>query len=155
MKKSFILLLGGLLLCGHSVAQTADHEAIMQLCYEESMAYHARDFEKWATYHVQSTEADLAYNNPDGSFGYDTGWEKLSAGMKEWLRTAEKEDMKITNSNFNFTIQGDMAFVSYDSDNLNAQGKTMRIREYRTLLRIDGQWKVLTIQVYANHLSGK
>ncbi len=155
MKKSFILLFGGLLLCGHSVGQTADHEAIMQLCYEESMAYHACDFEKWATYHVQSAEADLAYNNPDGSFGYDSGWEKLSAGMKEWLQTAEKVEMKLTNTNFTFVIRGDMAFVAYDSDNLNAQGKTMKLREYRTLLRSDGQWKILAVQVYGNHLSGK
>lgn len=155
MKNLLTLIFGGLLLCGHAVAQTADQQAIKQICYEESMAYHARDFEKWASYHVQSAEADLAYNNPDGSFGFDSGWEKLSAGMKEWLRTAEKEEMTLTNTNFTFLIRGDMAFAAYDSDNLNAQGKTMMLREYRTLLRIEGQWKVLAIQVYGNHLSGK
>ena len=155
MKNLLTLIFGGLLLCGHTIAQNDDQQTIMQICYEESMAYHARDYEKWASYHVQSAEADLAYNNPDGSFGFDSGWEKLGAGMKEWLRTAEKEEMKLTNSNFSFVIRGDMAFVAYDSDNLNAQGKTMKLREYRTLLRSDGQWKVLAIQVYGNHLSGK
>ncbi len=139
----------------HATAQTTDHDAIKKICYEESMAYHARDFEKWASYHVHSAEADLVWNNPDGSFGYDAGWEKLSAGMKEWFRTAEKEEMKLTNSNFSFVIRGDMAFAAYDSDNLNAQGKTMKQREYRSLLRIEGQWKILAVQVYANYLSGK
>ncbi len=154
MKNSFTLLLAALC-CAFATAQTADHDAIKKVCYEESMAYHARDFEKWASYHVQSAEADLAYNNPDGSFGYDAGWEKLGAGMKEWFRTAEKEEMKLTNSNFTFLIQGNMAFVAYDSDNLNAQGKTMKLREYRTLLRSDGQWKILSVQVFINYLSGK
>ena len=155
MKNLLTLTIGGLLLCGHAVAQTADQQAIIQVCYEESMAYHARDFEKWASYHIQSAEADLVWNNPDGSFGYDAGWEKMGTGMKEWFRTAEKEEVRLTNSNFSFTIRGDMAFVAYDSDILNAQGKTMRLREYRTLLLSGGQWKILAVQVYANHLPGK
>jgi hypothetical protein len=155
MKKSFILLLSGLLLCGHSFAQTADHEAIKKVCYDESMAYHARDFEKWATYHVQSADEQLTYNNPDGSYGSDSGWEKIGAGMKAWFLDSEKEDVKLTNSNFTIVIHGDMAFAAYDSDALNAQEKTFRMKEHRTLLRINGQWKVLAVQAYINHLSGK
>lgn len=155
MKSLFFLLFGGLSLCGHLHAQTADHDAIKKVCYEESMAYHARDFEKWASYHLQSAEADLVWNNPDGSFGYDAGWEKMGAGMKEWFRTAEKEEVRLTNSNFSFTIRGDMAFVAYDSEALSIQDKTTRMREYRTLLRSGGQWKVLAVQAFVNHLSGK
>lgn len=155
MKTFFLLLAGGLLLCAPAFAQTADHEAIKKICYEESMAYHARDFEKWASYHVQSAEADLVWNNPDGSFGYDAGWEKMGAGMKEWFRTSEKEEMKLTNDNFSFTIRSDMAFVAYNSNMLNPQGKTIQLREYRTLLRVEGQWKILAVQAFANHQTGK
>lgn len=156
MKNLFLLLFGGLLLCVPAFSQTADHDAIKRVCYEESMAYYARDFEKWASYHVQSSEADLAYNNPDGTYGYDSGWDKLAPGMKDWLQSAEKEEVKLVNSNFKFVIRGDMAFASYDSEQFNAAGKpTMKLREYRTLLRMDGQWKILAVQVYGVYLPGK
>lgn len=155
MRNLLTLIFGGLLLCGPVAAQTDDQQAIKQVCYDESMAYHARDFEKWASYHVQSADEQLTWNNPDGSFGFDSGWAKIGAGMKDWFQNAKPEQIRLTNSNFVFVIRGDMAFIAYDSDALNAEDKTVRMRENRTLLRVDGKWKVLAVQAYANHLSGK
>jgi len=155
MKNSFALLLGGLLFCTFAAAQAADHDAIKKVCYDESMAFHALDFEKWASYHTQSADEQLAWNNPDGSFGFESGWDKIGTGMKDWFKTAEKEVIKLSNSNFIIVIHGDMAFAAYDSEALNSQNKTMKMREYRTLLRVGGQWKILAVQAFANHLSGK
>jgi len=155
MKKSFILFLGGLLLWGQTFSQTADQEAIKKVCLAETQAYVNFDYDSWASYHVQSKDEKLAWNNLDGSFGSESGWEKISNGMKDYFKTGQKENLKLSSDNFTFVIHGDMAFASFNRSSQNAEGKTTLNQEYRTLLKKNGQWKILAIQAYVNHPSGK
>lgn len=155
MKKSVILILGGLLLWGQTFSQTADKEAIKNVCLAETQAYVNFDYDAWASYHVQSADEQLAWNNPDGSFGSESGWETISKGMKDYFKTGQKENLKLSSDNFTYVIHGDMAFASFNRSSQNAEGKTTLMREYRTLLKRNGQWKILAIQAYVNHPSGK
>lgn len=155
MKKIFILILGGLLLYGQAFSQTAEQETLKKICIGEAQAYEKLDYNTWASYHVQSADEQLSWNNPDGSFGTQLGWDAISNGMKEWFGAAKKENLKTTSDNFNFIIRGDMAFVSYSSSSLNEAGKTMKKRDFKTLLKSKGQWKILAIESYADHASVK
>ena len=155
MKISIILVLGGLLICGYSYSQTAEQEAIKKVCLGETLAYRNYDFDTWASYHVHSADEQLAWNNPDGSFGSQSGWETISKGMKDWFQTSQKENWKDTSDNFNFVIHGDMAFVSYSTRTQDAAGKIAQKRDYRTLLKIKGQWKILAVQAYHDYSSAK
>lgn len=155
MKKSFILLATVLIFSVQSFAQTAEQEAIKKLCLAETQAYNNFDYDTWASYHVQSADEQLSWNNADGSFGFQSGWEEISKGMKDWFKTATKEKLKQSNDNFMFTIRGDIAFVSYNTTSQNADGKTTKLRDYKTLLNVKGQWKILAVQAYVDYSSGK
>jgi hypothetical protein len=155
MKNSFILMLAGVLFCINSFSQTADQEAIKKVCINETQAYTDFDYDNWASYHVQTANEQLAWNNPDGSFGSESGWEAISKGIKDWFKTGKKENVKLSSNNFSFVVHNDMAFVSFDRSSQNAEGKITKIKEYRTLLHNKGQWKILAVQAYVDYPSGK
>jgi hypothetical protein len=155
MKKSFILILGVLLFCAHSYSQTADQEAIKKVCIAETQAYVDFDFDAWASYHVQSADDQLAWNAPDGSFGSESGWETISKGMKDYFQTGKKKNVKLSSDNYSFVIHDDMAFVWFNASSQNTEGKTTLAKGFRTLLKINGQWKILAVQAYINYPSGK
>ncbi len=142
-------------MCSHSFSQTADQEAIKKVCLLETKAYLNLDFDNWASYHVQSTDEQLSWNNPDGSYGFQSGWDSISTDMKDWFKSAKKENMKTSNDDFVFVIRGDMAFVAYSSNSQNAAGKIIKSREHRILLNDSGQWKILAVQAYADYAPGK
>ena len=155
MKKSFILLLTSLFLCVVSFAQTAEQDAIKKVCIAETQAYNNFDYDTWASYHVQSADEQLAWNNPDGSFGFQSGWDEISNSMKDWFKTGKKENPKDSNDNFRFIVHNDIALVSYDITSQKADGKITKIHNYETLLRVKGQWKILTVHAYADYASSK
>lgn len=155
MKKAFILFVGGLLFWGQTFSQTADQEALKKICLGETQAYRDFDYDTWAAYHVQSADDQLCWNSPDGSFGFQTGWDTISKGMKEWFQTAQKEHWKSTSDNFHYVIHGDIALVSYSTSSQDPAGKTKQNREYKTLLKSKGQWKILAVQAYVQYTSAK
>jgi hypothetical protein len=104
---------------------------------------------------VQSADEQLAWNNPDGSFGSQSGWETISKGMKDYFQTGKKENVKSSSDNYTFVIHGDMAFACFNRSSQNTGGMVTLLKEYRTLLKIKGQWKILAVQAYADHTSGK
>jgi hypothetical protein len=155
MKRSFILILGVLLFCAHSYSQTTDEEAIKKVCIAETQAYIDFDYDALASYHVQSADDQLAWNSPDGSFGSESGWETISKGLKNYFQTGKKESLKLSSDNYSFVIHDDMAFACYNANSQNTEGKTTLAKEFRTLLKINGQWKILAVQAFINHPSGK
>lgn len=155
MKNSLILVIGGMLLCVHSFGQTSAQEAIKKVCLAETQAFLDLDFDTWASYHVQSADEQLAWNNPDGTYGAQSGWKEISEGMKAWFKEAKKENLKQSQDNFSYVIHGDMAFVAYNTNSQNTEGKTTKLRDFRTLLYSNGQWKILAVQSFADHASGK
>jgi hypothetical protein len=155
MKKSLILILGAVLFCTHSYSQTADEQAIKKVCMAETQAYVDFDYAAYAAYHVQGANDQLAWNTPDGSFGSLSGWEAISKDIKDYFQTAKKKNLKLLSDNYSFVIQGDMAFACYNASSQDTEGKTSLAKEFRTLLKIKGQWKILAVEVYINHTSGK
>lgn len=155
MKKSFVLILAAFIFCMQSIAQTAAQEAIKKVCAAETKAYKNLDYNAWASYHVQSKDEQLSWNNPDASFGFESGWNKISNGMKDWFKTAKKDGSKISRDNYTIVIHGDMAFATYNATTKNTEGKEIKMREYRTLLLIDGSWKILAVQAYADYAIDK
>jgi ketosteroid isomerase-like protein len=155
MKKSFIFLLGVLLFCTHSYSQTADEDVIKKVCMAETQAYVDFDFDALASYYVQSANDQLTWNKTDGSFGTLSGWEAISKDLKDYFQTAKKGNVKLSSDNFTFVIHGDMAFACYNASSQNAEGKTTLAKEFRTLLNIKGQWKILAVEAYIDHTSGK
>jgi hypothetical protein len=155
MKKSFFLIAGVLLFCAPTYSQTADEESIKKVCIAETQAYVDFDYETLAFYHVQSADDQLAWNTPDGTFGTKSGWETISKDLKDYFQTGKKQSLKLSSDNYSFIIHGDMAFAWFNASSQNAEGKTTLMKGYRTLLKINGQWKILAVLAYVDHISGK
>ena len=134
---------------------TSDTTAIKKVCMAETKAAFDHDYNAWASYHVQSADEQLASNNSDGSFNNTLGWDNFSKAMKSWMQGPKTETPNITWDNFIFTIRGDMAVAAYDMNKQIGNGKPTRGREFRSLLRINGQWKIFSVQAYYDNPSGK
>ncbi len=155
MKRSIILIVG--LMLGYlSFAQNADQEAIKSVCYGETRAYLDHDYDAWASFHAQTPEDQLSWNNPDGTFGFISGWSALSKDAKEWYKDGKKIDASVFEStDFTFVIKGDLAYVAYSTARKDAEGKVMKTREHRTLLKMNGQWKILAVQAFIDYKAGQ
>ncbi len=153
--KSFFLIIGALLFCAQSFSQTADEEAIKRVCIAETKAFNDFDFDAMAAYHVQSANDQLAINKPDGSFSSKSGWEAIGKALKNYFQSNKKETVKLASENFSFVIHDDMAFACYNASSQNIEGKTILAKEFRTLLKINGEWKILAVLAYVDYPSGK
>ena len=134
---------------------TSDTTAIKKVCMAETQAAFDHDYKAWASYHVQSADEQLTTNNSDGSFNTTLGWDNFSKAMKSWMAGPKTETPNISWDNFIFTIRGDMAVAAYDMSKQIGNGKITHGREFRSLLRINKQWKIFAVQAYYDNPSGK
>jgi hypothetical protein len=155
MKKSFILIIGLLCFTTLSYSQNKEQTEIKKVCLAETKAFTEFDFDGVASYHVKNEEAQFAFNTAEGSFTITYGWETFSEALKEYFKNSKKESVTLTSDNFRNVIKGKMAFVSYDAISTTAAGVKTISKEYRTMLKIKGQWKILAEQVYFDFKKGK
>jgi ketosteroid isomerase-like protein len=155
MKKLIILFSAVLFLSAQSYSQTAEEEIIKKVCIAETKAFNDFDMDALAAYHVQSANDQLVLNKADGKFSATSGWENISKKLKNYFQTGKKQNAKLASENYVFVIEGNMAFVCYNASSQNAAGKTSQSKEYRTLLKMKGKWKILAGQVYIDYTSGK
>jgi ketosteroid isomerase-like protein len=153
--KLLLALLFGFVLHGQVFSQNKEEDEIKKVCLTETEAYNNFDFDKLASFHVKGLTDQLTWNNADGSFGVLVGWNNIAKDLKDWFATSKKEKQEQTTDNFQFFISGDLAFVSYSTTSKNEQGKITKMRDNKTLRRIKGQWKILTIQAYVDFSGNK
>lgn len=155
MKKTIIIVLLGWAFCVPSFAQSHDHEAVKAVCQGETRAYLDHIYEAWAALHTQLPEDQLIWSNPDGTYGTLIGWEALSKEAKGWFQDGKKSNATFANSEFTIVIKGDMAFAAYTSNGKGDDGKAFKSRESRTLLKVNGQWKILAVQAFVDYKAGQ
>ncbi len=132
----------GVLLCW-ACAKPINHEEekaiITKLIEDESKYAAAADSAKWASCWVNDDDARFMYASADQSVEYKS-WKTIGAGGLEPF------DIKIQRDNFNYTIGQDLAFVTFDQQD-NWGGIDRKTKESRTLKKIDGQWKIMSISL--------
>ena len=146
-----IFLVGLLFISVQSFSQATEQEAIKKICQAETQAFNKHDYNLWASCHVQNVDEQLTWNKPDSSFGFKSGWNEISKGMKEWFKTAKDDNSKLSSDNYTIVIRGNMAFAAYNALAENEDGSSRHSRENRTLLKINGQWKIMAVQAYLEY----
>jgi hypothetical protein len=133
-----------------------DEAAIKAVIAAETQAFFDLNFAAWSDLWLQSAHDSQAWNNRDGSIFYTVGWDKVSAGAKSWIDAATKQPNppNITRENWDFHFNGDMAAVGFDQHYSGAEGTTMS-REYRTMVRKGGQWKISGVQAFWDYKNVK
>lgn len=160
MKNNLILTLLCALFLGFSAFKTLpitnDEESIKEVIISETTAFFALDYKAWAGHWLQSTHDSQAWNNRDGSITTTVGWDKLSAGAKEYIESQKVAlaAPSTTRDNWDIHINGDMAAVSFTQYIKGSEG-TSTSKEFRIMVRKDGQWKISGVQAFWDYKNVK
>jgi hypothetical protein len=129
--------------CAKPVDFDAEKTAITKLIDDETKFAAAADTANWAKCWAHSPEATFTYSNSKAN-GYQhlQGWTEI----KESLREFKPFELKLARSNFQFLIENNLAFVTFDQDD-NWGNENFKKKESRTLKKIDGQWKISNVNV--------
>lgn len=122
----------------NSVENESEKTAIKKLLMDESTYAAKRDFANWSSCWVHSDVAVFTYIRADGTvsrFGFDN--------IASVFNNTNSFLPEINCKNYYFLIGENTAFVSYDqTDNWGEEpGETKK--QTRTLIKKDGQWKIL------------
>lgn len=130
----------------------ADDEAIKKVLLAETDHFFARNFEAWAATFVQVPSATQVWNNADGSYVYRHGWETISARIREFMKNNPKPDpTPLHRENFDIRHYGNAAFVTFDKY-MGDRQTAKPIREVRVVERVGGQWKIVCVAAFIDHL---
>ncbi len=147
------LLLGCIcLLSARMVAQgpamSPTEKTIEKACIAETQAWLDNDMDAWAATHLQSEQDMAIWTNPDGTVDQFLTWKTIGDTFREWAKTSTKSENKFVDENFQFTIHGDMAFVTYDQTMTQPDGKIAKSHEQRLLISTGGGWKIQTVMAF-------
>jgi len=148
MKTIFVFLfLAGLFniaIAQQAESADAEKETIKKVVTTETKGYATKDYDLWKNQWAPSEDV-LAIFVGSGYYNEIHGFEKLSGWMKSVIQ-ANPEPRKDLFSQENFIIRlGEkVAHASYDQYiTSNANTDTTHSRELRTLVKQDGQWKII------------
>jgi tetratricopeptide (TPR) repeat protein len=151
MKKILILFVISFMFSASYVsAQSPDEEAIKKVILQETEVYMKGDSMIWKGFfiHDKNTYRSYTYfNYNDINIGWDSVSKRVVGFMKE-MKTAMTYTALIQN-NFNFTLSGKIACVSFDQVFKGRQKGTLPdsySKEFRTLEKVDGQWKISALE---------
>jgi hypothetical protein len=133
---------------------STDSSTLMQLIEKETQNFYKKDYTNWSTCFVHTNTLHWICVEPDISLRAK-GWEDLSKFVQDWMQSNPKPmdyvQSKFTLQNIKMQLSPTMAFVNYESSNLNEDGKTMRYTlESRTLIKEAKDWKILSMCSYPN-----
>lgn len=138
------LIMIGLLLCTactKPVDQEAEKNSITKLIDDETKFAAASDVANWASCWVNSSDAMFILASADRVELFQ-GSDSLAA----IIGGIQPFEFKLERHNYKFTIGHDMAFVTFDQQD-DMGGVAKRTKESRTLMKVDGQWKILNTSV--------
>ncbi len=129
----------------------ADQALILSVVENESRDFYKKDHTAWSRHYVHSPKVHWVCVEQDVTLRAN-GWDDLSRFVSDWMQ-ANPEPIDYKQANFmltdvQITISGDMAFVSMKSSNIQPDGKPRHLIGSRTMLRENGEWKILSMTSY-------
>lgn len=129
------------LACNNPFDAKTEEAAIVKLLDEETHSLAKGDSAKWASCWVNSEEASFIYTNAQGIYSYN-GFTSLAQGIGQ----IEPFDLKLERSNYKYSIDEKLAFVSFDQQD-NWGVPLRKTKETRALKKINGEWKIVHVGV--------
>lgn len=128
-----------------------DEAVILQVIENESRAFYKKDHSAWANFYIHSPKVHWVCVETDITLRAD-GWDDLSKFVADWMQDnpepMDYDGANFQNSDVQMTINGDLAFVSMKSSNTQPDGSLRQLIGSRTMLRENGQWKILSMTSY-------
>ena len=127
------------------LAQNADADEVKRVIREETESYYRRDADAWKGTWVQDSTAIRTFIT-SGSYSVALGWEKFGPATVETLRKDPTPQLvKVDRTNYVMRIEGPLAWAEYDErTNFPANSVPLLARQQRTLVKQNGQWRILS-----------
>jgi hypothetical protein len=128
--------------CSQSIDPETEKSVITKLIDDETRYAAAADSANWKKCWSNTDEAMFTIASAEGAQQF-TGWQTIQAFMKD----AQSFDLKLKRDNYHYTIGNDVAFVSFDQYDNWGGTEERKTKESRTLRKIDGEWKIVNVNV--------
>lgn len=134
-----------------TLPQTDDAAAIIAVLEEETHAYMAKDFDRWAACWLQADRTTSVTSGAQGLLVYQ-GWDAVAAAFRQEMldQPAPLVDIISEKRDYRITRDGDMAWVTYQTL-CSAAGPIQfddpNIFETRVVERAGGQWLISYMSV--------
>ena len=144
MKKNLFVLL--MAVSGYAFAQTSEEDIVRKVAIDETDAYVRHDFQAWADCYIDAPTTSLM-GTPNGNPGglmASTGFQKVAQGIKNWMKVSPQSEMQVLKrDNWIIRVSGNMAWVTYDQQNLIVKPeRKINSKELKVLEKIVGRWKI-------------
>lgn len=117
-----------------------EKKTITQLIDDETKYAAAGDTVNWAKCWINDADAKFTFATMDGAQQL-VGWDSV----KTIIRGLEPFELKLKRDNYVYTIDDNVAFVSFDQEDNFSEGRSTK--ESRTLRKVDGQWKIVDANI--------
>ncbi len=146
MRKLFLFSALAFLAGAYAKAQNADEEAIKKAVITETEAAVKGDTSLWKSQFVQNEKTTITYtgNSYNNNF---KGWQNIHTAITPFIYS-NRDSMgkyRFTDVNFMINKSGDLATAQYDQYFLEGSDTIGNSREYRTLVKMDGDWKIVSL----------
>ena len=118
--------------------------AILKVLNEETKAAFSRDYEGWKDKWVHEKYANKTYMNfAENTMTETLGWEKIDDFVRTYIEEhPEPAPLPTLVDNIDVRLYGNGAWVNYEQNDAKLGLK----REARILEKINGQWKIASMQ---------
>jgi hypothetical protein len=141
MKTPMLLFLLVCLACAKSVDFETEKSVITKLIDDHTKYAASADSVNWAKCWTNTDEDMFTNTAVSGTWQY-RGWKSIKKAMNK-----KPFELQLKRDNYQYTIGSDVAFVTFDQqDNWGGTGER-KTKESRTLKKINGEWKVVNINV--------
>ena len=130
--------------CAKPVDFEADKAALTKLIDDETKYAASGDSLNWVKCWINTSEAQFIIASANGLQQFN-GWNNIRDGLKG----GEPFSIKLERNNYNFAIDHEVAFVSFDQQDNWGGIEGRRTKESRALRKVDGQWKIVNAIVIA------
>jgi len=125
--------------------QSVDVAEVARVMRAETETYYRRDAEGWKNTWVQDSTAIRTFIT-SGSYSVALGWDRFGPSTVESLiRDPTPQVVQVDWSNYVVRIDGALAWAEYDERTTTpGDGPPLLARQQRTLVKRDGQWRILS-----------
>jgi ketosteroid isomerase-like protein len=132
-----------------------EKETILAVIENESRDFYRKDHTAWSNHYVHTPEIFWACVEKDVTLRA-SGWQDLSQFVARWMKdNPEPMDYDVAEfklSDVKITISGELAFVTMKSANIQPDGTLRTLNGNRTMKKINGEWKILSMTSYPSDL---
>ena len=127
---------------------------ILKVIDGETNCFIERNYDCWKSHWMQEEYACLTYNNEDGTYKSELGWNKINKYVGTLIKT---KPIKGGVPNYPVTNRKDMevkffgekaAYLTWEQSQANQNEFIVNSQETRVMEKINGKWKIVNASIF-------